>query len=366
MSYATELAQILSSVTKSSQTPIRTVEDGICAYVINYARRGCSMRTIRNAYVDLKRFAEDVAYHENAGRPVLVTDVTRHVIEAHLSRLAIGQEIKCTRKPSPHTVERRRRVVKAFMRWLYSEEYIPTDPTKKLSSVPLRERFPSVWTLDDVDRFLHTFDTTSILGHRDYVIAVLALSSGLRAGELAHLRPIDVDLKSRTLKVSDKGKTGARTAVMTIDAVKELSRWLRRRQRELNLPDDAPLFPRIGSNGNMVWVNHLEPMRASSISYIIAKHAEQAGIRNAKKGAHALRHTAATFLAQNGASAFDIQRFLGHSSIEMSQRYVTMSNETVQRRVEKAGVLAQLERIRRERVDSNQTEVQLKNILRSR
>jgi hypothetical protein len=37
------------------------------------------------------------------------------------------------------------------------------DATKKLSSVSLRERFPSVWTLDDVDRFLHTFDTSSIL-----------------------------------------------------------------------------------------------------------------------------------------------------------------------------------------------------------
>jgi integrase len=361
VSYSEELAEILSNVTKSSQSRIDTVRDGIAAYMIDYVRRGCSMRTVFSAYVDLKRFAEDIAIHENNGRPLPLARVTRQVVEAHLSRLALGQEIKCIKKPSLYTVDRRRRVVKAFLRWLVAEEYLQHDPTKRLSSIPLRERFPSVWSLDDVERFLNTFDKTDLIGHRNYMIALLALSSGLRAGEIAYLRPVDVDLKAKTLAVSHKGKTGARTAVMPHDTAVELSHWIRRRDRELKLPPHSPLFPPIGRNG----LQHTEPMRASSISCIIYKHAKQAGIQGVKLGAHALRHTAATFLARSGASAFEIQRFLGHSSIEMSQRYVAMSNETVQRRVEEDGVLAQLNR-RIENTATNNKKAVLKQILSSR
>jgi hypothetical protein len=68
---------------------------------MEHARRKRSMRTIRNAYIDLVRFAGHFSYHENLGRLVLAKDVTRDVIEAHLSRLALGQEIKCTRKAIP-------------------------------------------------------------------------------------------------------------------------------------------------------------------------------------------------------------------------------------------------------------------------
>lgn len=362
MSYATDLASILSNVTKTSHSTVRTVNDGIERYMIDYLRRGCSMRTIMTAYVDLLRFSEDISIHETNGRPLLLQNVSREVIETHLARMAQGTEVRCTKLPSPHTVERRRRIIKAFLRWLIHEGYMDHDPTTRLSKVHLRQRFPSVWTVQDVQRFLNTFDRSDFVGHRDYVMAIVALSSGLRAGELAHLRPIDIDLRSRTLTVSDKGKTGARTAVMSTSAASELARWLKRRDRELLVRDVDPLFPSIGLQRNY----GCEPLRASSISYVIYKHAKQAGIEGVKLGAHALRHTAASHLARSGASAFEIQRFLGHASIEMSQRYVAMSNETVQKRVEESGVLAQVEQMNENFITQDSVQDTLRKILGSR
>ncbi len=165
MSYTHDLAEILSDVTKASYFDVKTIEDGIRAYMIGYIRRGCSMRTVFTSYVDLIRFAQDLAHADNNNQPMPVERVTRHVIEAHLARLAAGLEIKCTKQPSLHTAERRRRIVKAFLRWLVSEEYLDRDPTKKLSPIPLRKRFPSDWSLHEVKRFLATFDKTALLGH---------------------------------------------------------------------------------------------------------------------------------------------------------------------------------------------------------
>jgi site-specific recombinase XerD len=133
VSYVHDLADILADVTNSFQVEVNTIRDGIHAYMIDYVRRGCSMKTIFNAYVDLTRFAADVECVDNGGQPMPLEKVTRNVIEAHLARLSLVREIKCTKKPSPSTVERRRRVVKAFLRWLFSEEYILHNPTKKIA-----------------------------------------------------------------------------------------------------------------------------------------------------------------------------------------------------------------------------------------
>lgn len=368
MAYSHDLAGILASVTKSSKIEVTSLHDAIRAYMVDCARRGLSMRTMFNAYVDLIRFAQDIGENEPKHQPTTLNDITRDVIEAHLARLSRGEESKSRKIPSPYTVDRRRRVLKAFFNWLHAEGYIDFNPMSKLKAAPLRERMPSVWTLKQVSRFLKTFDTSDIIGHRNYVMALLALSSGLRAGELAYLRPIDVDIKTRTLSVSHRGKTGARTAVMTVQAAREVSKWMRRRKAELHLPATAPLFPRIGVSGLQVDINPHEPMRSSSISAIIAKHAKMAGIKNVKCGAHALRHTAATFLARNGASAFEIKQFLGHSSIEMSQRYVEMSNATVQRRVEQVGVLSQVSKMEQEQEHQSEDSIEktLKEILKSR
>lgn len=101
------------------------------------------------------------------------------------------------------------------------------------------------------------------------------------------------------------------------------------------------------------------------MSCIISKHAKQAGIQGVKLGAHALRHTAASHLARSGASAFEIQRFLGHTSIEMSQRYVAMNNEAVQRRVEDDGILAQLDRLHVDDSHDHRSKAIMKRILAS-
>lgn len=49
---------------------------------------------------------------------------------------------------------------------------------------------------------------------------------------------------------------------------------------------------------------------------------------------HDLRHTAATRMADTGADAFTLAKILGHSSIQMTARYIHATDSAIRRAVE--------------------------------
>ncbi len=67
MSFSTDLAEILQDVTSSLQTGVATIHDRLHVNIIDYVQRGCSMKTVFIAYVDLIRFADDVSVCNNSG-----------------------------------------------------------------------------------------------------------------------------------------------------------------------------------------------------------------------------------------------------------------------------------------------------------
>ncbi len=61
-------------------------------------------------------------------------------------------------------------------------------------------------------------------------------------------------------------------------------------------------------------------MSENTIKLIFARLAKKAGVP--RLHIHLLRHTFATRYLMNGGDAFSLQRILGHSTLEMTRRYV--------------------------------------------
>ena len=84
------------------------------------------------------------------------------------------------------------------------------------------------------------------------------------------------------------------------------------------LPGAEPLF-----------VDHRgEPLRRGGLQYLVRQSLRAAGISDrVQRGAmvHALRHTFATRLAEDGANAAEIAKLLGHASINSSQTYIDVT-----------------------------------------
>jgi integrase len=161
-----------------------------------------------------------------------------------------------------------------------------------------------------------------IQGERLYVPAIVALTSGLRLGELLALRNSRVDLDAKTIEVCEaleetkakgvvlkppKSKAGRRTLTLpeiTVEALREHRKQLLERRVKLGLgrlgPDDL-LFANLEG----------KPLRPSAVSSDWGNLAERIGMPEITF--HALRHSHASLLIASGVDIVTISKRLGHA-----------------------------------------------------
>lgn len=141
-----------------------------------------------------------------------------------------------------------------------------------------------------------------------YTVVVLALSTGARKSEILKLRWRDVDLKNRIIRLEET-KNKERRALPLAGKAFELISDLRARGN----PVDAFVFPRPDGK---------KPIAIKRAWLSALKNAE---IKDFKF--HDLRHSAASYLAMNGATLAEIAEVLGHKTLQMVKRYAHMSEQ---------------------------------------
>jgi integrase/recombinase XerC len=154
---------------------------------------------------------------------------------------------------------------------------------------------------------------------RDFAIVAMLLCAGLRSSELLELRVDSIDGRAgeRFVKVHGKGDKERTVPVEPeLDAV--VADYLRSRV--------ARFAGRVPGRGEALFVGaDGARLGRGALQYAVARAYREAGVGGAvPRGAlvHALRHTFATRLGEDGASAVEIMRLLGHASLTTSQNYI--------------------------------------------
>jgi integrase/recombinase XerD len=157
----------------------------------------------------------------------------------------------------------------------------------------------------------------------------LLVDSGLRISEAIGLRIGDVDRGVRTATVLGKGRK-VRTVPFGRQTARALGSYLALHPQADTA--DAPLF--LTDAG--------DPLVRRRAQHIISGMARRAGITDRRVGPHALRRTFASLWISNGGDPFTLQRILGHTSMEMVNRYVRLSAEALSRSHAVSGPLDRL------------------------
>jgi len=199
----------------------------------------------------------------------------------------------------------------AAREWQWLEEN-PVLKVARLPEPPGRVRF-----LDESERERLLASCKSSKNPHLHPVVLLAISTGMRKGEILGLKWADVDLEKGHL-VLHKTKNRERRGIHLSNPLREVLKEHGRVRRI-----DSPfLFPnKLGSAPEDIraaWVKALSEAEIEDFRF------------------HDLRHTAASYLAMNGATPSEIAAVLGHKTLAMVQRYAHLSESHA------AGVLARM------------------------
>jgi integrase len=147
-----------------------------------------------------------------------------------------------------------------------------------------------------------------------FPVVVLALSTGMRQGEIMNLTWDDVDFKRQQITLHDT-KNGERRAVHLAGPALVLLKELK--QSKIRRIDSNLVFPG----------QHALNCGPASLRTAWLFALKKADIQDFKF--HDLRHSAASYLAMGGASLLDIAAILGHKTLSMVKRYSHLSDSHI-------------------------------------
>lgn len=278
----------------------------IDAYARHLEVRGLSKNTIVNYTGSIRSFLD-------IGQPFTVQGVENAI----LTWKARGN--------ADATILCRQSALKSFSTWLHHAGYMEVDVLAGMIVKRVRKKRRAAIPTDDVHALLDFLRGKIEAGETgadwwgwetSYAVAVVLMSTGCRASELAGLRQANVDLDGCRMEVFGKGSRWR-----TIPFDEECRDVLAAQMERVNT-----LFAQIDMATELVFpaVNG-EETGYRQIRHVIHRATKAAGLKASHP--HAFRHYYATNLRDKGVPLHVIQKMLGHSSISTTETYLHTSYE---------------------------------------
>ncbi|MDD5457176.1 MAG: tyrosine-type recombinase/integrase [Candidatus Margulisbacteria bacterium] len=275
-----------------------TIERAFEKYEASMLRRGFSVNTIKNKKLLYQYFA----FWLSKNHPEAFQDfkaVSCEIIEGFFDFVVSNGVKLSTRKNYVSNI-------KAFFSFLYKNDFIASDPTRRLENirVPRMEvvyiPHNEIMQVLDTDIFelrkFHRYD----LAERNYFIVRVAYVTGWRASESLACNPgEDIDWETGAIHIP-KGKGGKDGYVyMDMDTCKGLKKWY-----YSNYP-----------NGKRLWYSQdRKELSYNGYLRVVKKYFG--------KGTHRLRASFATHLFSRDVDIKNIQELMRHESITSTVRYI--------------------------------------------
>lgn len=186
---------------------------------------------------------------------------------------------------------------------------------------PRRTRALPPFTREETDRIVAAIDTASPRGKRDYAMIWLALSTGLRCGDIVSLRLDQLDWRRDEIRLTQHKTSAPLTLPLSAEAGNAIADWLLQGRP---VCDASEVFTRLYAP--------FTKLTGSTGALIMGRWLDKAGVTHQAhdgKTFHALRRTMGTRLVESGTDLALTAQVLGHSSVNSSRRYIALADESL-------------------------------------
>lgn len=167
---------------------------------------------------------------------------------------------------------------------------------------------------DKAATLLDSIDDSTIIGKRDKAIISLMIRTGVRRVEVCRMRIADIDVGGGSIAIQRKGRVDKSSKVaLPSKAMMAINDYIVARGE---VKESDYLFVNHGKGYTSKY------MTDYSVSRMVKRRLSHIGIVDNRLTCHSLRHTAAILALKAGASIYDVQQMLGHTSIETTRIYL--------------------------------------------
>lgn len=253
---------------------------------INYLRynRGLSENTCKAYTEALRDFA---AFIQDRHHGVTWRTVTKSMVDEYVVNM-VAEEA------APATIKQHISALRTLYKTILAIGHQVDNPARFVSTPKLKDALPKTIEAEAVKE---TLEDAAVGAQAKAAIAII-YETGIRLQELLDIRPGDIDPKTNSIRICGKGNK--ERTVYYGELTKAYGRCWR------------------GSQHTQRGVRHI-------VYEALKRHSKAQQL-----SPHALRHTYACQLLNNGMPLEAISKLMGHSHLETTQVYAKLANKTTQ------------------------------------
>lgn len=278
---------------KSNQHSRLTVEKMIYGFLLDCSARRLSIHTISDYKNTMRIFSSFV------GGDKPITAITRFDMRAFFAKQTVSNK----------TVKNYFGALSVFFKFAIGENIIDENPLVGIKLPKPENRAIEPVSELDIRKLLKTIESDkSIHKNRNRAIIYLLLDTGLRVSELCGIKRDSLNIDERTVKVMGKN---SKERIVAFSQTTAKHVW-----KHLSTTDCI--------NDHLFNSNAGRPIHRDNVSAMLYYWCDKAKIK--RFSPHKLRHTYAISFLRNGGNIYALQYSLGHTSLEMTKKYLAISD----------------------------------------
>lgn len=280
--------------------------------------RGLSPNTIQSYRDSLALLLRYVAEHH--GHPVVTMDLD-HLGPSEISDF-LGH-LETDRGNAVGTRNVRLAAIHAFFRYVAQAHPDRLEHCQRILAIPFKRswlRPVDYLEHEEVRAVLEAIDCSTAPGHRDYALVATMFNTGARVQEIVDIRACDLQLvRPFQVRLFGKGRK-ERLCPLWAETAQVLKQYCAEQGIDLRL------------NASVFTNRHGVALTRFGVRYILGKYFERArattpSLVKKRLHPHTMRHSTAVHLLKAGVDLSTISQWLGHSSINTTNRYATVDLE---------------------------------------
>ena len=221
---------------------------------------------------------------------------------------------------SSNSVASKVRNIRCFWSWLYKEHFIEDNPFSSVKPPKATAREAIPLSPEEVSILIKAIPRKDHRGYRDACISGLLYGIGSRVTETLNILQENVHFDTGLIIVLGKGNK-ERPLYMSAKVFKGLYKY-----QSLHRPKVTSKYFFIHEDGR--------PLSRTYFEHRMQEFVKMAGI-TASCTPHTLRYSFAIQYLRNGGDELTLQSILGHSTLDMTRRYVKLANRDIEGKLKK-------------------------------